>query len=70
MIGHGVLQAGLGIYGAVQGEISPLQGLLQASHGACLVAAELCHAAALPLCAAMVGLTSLEIYSSLQPRNR
>lgn len=61
LIAHGVGEVALGSYRAATGK-SVLPGLLQATHGACLVAAEMLPAVALPMCVAMAGVTGAQIW--------
>lgn len=61
LIAHGVGEVAVGSYRAATGK-SVLPGLLQATHGACLVGAEMVPGAALPLCVAMAGVTAAQIW--------
>jgi hypothetical protein len=71
MLAHGVGDIGLGGYRAVRGHgAERLSGVLQAAHGSCLVAAELFHAAAVPLCVAMLGLSAAQLFVAGVDPNR
>ena len=61
LIVHGLGEIAVGSYRAATAK-SPLPGLLQATHGACLMGAELVPGAALPLCVAMAGVTAAQIW--------
>lgn len=62
MLAHGLGEVAVGTYKSLQpGSHERTRALLQVAHGTCLVAAELFHGAAVPLCAAMLGITALQM---------